>query len=147
MAESDDVRVADVRATFRHSAGRLGSRFLTALRDEGRVLGWRTGTPSRVMVPPKDIGLPGEWVEVGPGARLEAYAPVEWLAEAGVADDDGSCLALVRLDGADTALLTRLRPGAALGALPVGQRLVVRMAEQRSGTIADLWFEPVGTSA
>ncbi len=67
-------------ATFRHSAGRLGSRYLAALRDDGKILGSRTGTPPRVLVPPKDLGTDGEFVEVGPGASLLAFAPNEWLA-------------------------------------------------------------------
>jgi uncharacterized OB-fold protein len=130
----DEVREVDVRATFRHSAGRLGSVFLTALREQ-RLLGWKTGTPARVIVPPKDLGTAGEWVEIGPGARLEAYVPAEWLASS----DDGSCLALVTVDGADTALLARLRPAAA--ALAKGARLTLRFAENRAGRMTDFWFE------
>lgn len=132
------VRSVDVEATFRHSAGRLGTHFLRAIRDEGRILGWRTGNPPRVIVPPKDLGGTGEWVEIGPGARLEAYAPVEWLGDGA---DTASCLALVRLDGADTAMLARLRPTVAPHALPVGTRLVARFAEERQGAVTDFWFE------
>lgn len=137
MDESGDVRIVEVKATFRHSAGRLGTRFLTAIRDEARLLGWRTG--GRVLVPPKDLGLPGEWVAIGPGAVLEAYAPSGWTDAAA----DGSVLALIKPDGADTALLARLRAGAETAeALPVGRRLVARFAEERRGAITDLWFEP-----
>jgi hypothetical protein len=93
--------------------------------------------PARVLVPPKDLGGKGEWVAIGPGARLDAYAPVDWLES-----KDDSCLALVTIDGADTALLVRLRPAAAAGALALGARLTVRFAETRSGTMADFWFEP-----
>jgi uncharacterized OB-fold protein len=138
MDESDDVRVVDVKATFRHSAGRLGTRFLAAIRDEARLLGWRTGNPARVLVPPKDLGLSGEWVEIGPGATLEAYAPTEWLRPPA----DGFGLALVRIDGADTAMLAQLRPAPTTAdALPLGLRLVAHFAEARSGAITDFWFE------
>ena len=132
-----DVRAVDVRASFRHSAGKLGSVFLSALRDK-RLLGWRSGTPARVTVPPKDLGVAGEWIEIGPGARLETYAPRDWYADS----DDDSCLALVTIDGADAALLTRLRPPTAAGALPIGTRLTVRFAAERHGAITDFWFEP-----
>lgn len=138
MPPFDAVRTVDVEATFRHSAGRLGTHFLKAIRDERKFLGWRAGNPSRVIVPPKDLGGPGEWVEIGPGARLEAYAPAEWLGDGA---DTGSCLALVRLDGADTAILARLRPATTPEALPVGTRLVARFAEERQGAITDFWFE------
>jgi hypothetical protein len=138
MPSADDIRVVEVEATFRHSAGRLGTRFLTAIRDEARLLGWRTGSPPRVIVPPKDLGGDGEWVAIGPGATLEAYVPADWLPPGG----DGATLALVRPDGADTAMLARLRPAFALGALAPGARLVLRFAATRTGTMTDLWFEP-----
>lgn len=141
MAE-DDVRSVDVKAVFRHSAGELGSHYLTTLRDEGQLLGWRSGRPPIVRIPPKDLGLPGSWVDVGPGATLEAYAPRDWLQAAGAEEwEDGSCLALVRPDGADTAMLARLRPAAASAVMGVGQRLTAHFAERRSGSATDVWFE------
>jgi uncharacterized OB-fold protein len=135
---SDEVRAVAVEATFRHSAGRLGTQFLRAIREEGRLYGWRTGTPPRVTVPPKDFGTQGEWVAIGPGARLEAFAPADWTGEG---EDD--CLALVTPDGADTPLVARLRPAAAAGALTSGARLVAHFAAERQGAMTDLWFEPV----
>jgi hypothetical protein len=116
-------------ATFRHSAGRLGSRYLSALRDDGKILGWRTGTPPRVLVPPKDLGGDGEFVEVGPGAGLLAFAPTEWLA----APSGDGVLGLVALDGADTPLFARVRAAAPA----IGMRLIARF-----GGATDIWFEP-----
>jgi hypothetical protein len=135
-----EVRVLNVRAPFRHSAGRLGSEFLQALRER-RLLGLRTG--SQVIVPPRDLGASGAWVEIGPGARLEAYAPADWVD----GGDAGSCLALVTVDGADTALLARLRPAAPAGALAKGTRLTLRFADTPRGSMTDFWFEPAGTGA
>ena len=121
------------RAVFRHSAGRLGSQWLTALHEQREILGWRTGTPPRVVVPPKDFGTKGEFIEVGPGARLLAFAPADWVAEPG----GPGVLGLVMLDGADTPLYARV-----LGASPkTGMRLTACIAETPAGTGADLWFE------
>jgi hypothetical protein len=139
---AEEVRAVAVEAVFRHSAGRLGSHFLKAIRDEQRLLGWRTGTPPRVVVPPKDLGTPGEWVPLGPGARLEAYAPVDWTHDAGIAPDNGAVLALVTLDGADTALLARIRSATDAGAMAIGTRLIAHFADERQGTMTDFWFEP-----
>jgi hypothetical protein len=132
-ASDAEVRVLDVRAPFRHSAGRLGSEFLQALRER-RLLGLRAG--DQVIVPPRDFGARGEWVAIGPGARLEAYAPADWV------DGGGSCLALVTVDGADTALLARLRPAAPAGALAKGTRLTLQFADKPRGSMTDFWFEP-----
>ncbi len=140
MPPFDAVRTIEVEAAFRHSAGRLGSHFLKSIRDEARLLGWRTGDPPRVIVPPKDLGGMGEWVALGPRAVLEAYAPWEWRG-ADVATE--TCLALVRLDGADTALLAFLKPGYSVGAVAVGTRLIARFAQERRGAITDFWFEVV----
>lgn len=142
MSGEDEMRVVDVQALFRHSAGRLGSHFLKTLRDEARFVGWRSGSPARVAVPPRDLGVDGEWIAVGPEAILEAYAPDEWLSDLGKPCADGSCLALVRLSGADTALLARLKSHGQ--ALRLGQRLVARFVDARTGSMSDVWFEPTG---
>lgn len=144
-AQGEEVRTVEVHATFRHSAGRLGTYYLTVIRDEGRFVGWRSGNPPRVQVPPKDLGVPGEWVEVGPCATLEAYAPTAWVIPPGGRDDRaGSALALVRIDGADTAMLARLSWDES-EALAPGSRLVARFADERVGAVTDFWFEPEGS--
>lgn len=139
-----DERTVEVHARFRHSAGRLGTHFLSVIRDQGCLVAWRTGNPSLVMIPPKDVGTAGEWVEVGPGATLEAYAPTDWVARE-IGDGDGSpaTLALVQIDGADTAILAWLRPPVpAARDLAPGTRLVSRFAKERAGAVTDFWFEP-----
>ena len=119
-------------AVFRHSAGRLGSQWLTALRREGKVLGWRTGTPPRVLVPPKDLGTPGEFVDVGPGAQLLAFAPADWVD----ATQSSGVLGLVAFDGADTPMFARVHDDAPT----MGMRLRACVAKQPVGNAADLWF-------
>ena len=114
-------------AIRREGSAAISSR---AIRDEARFVGWRTG--GRVVAPPKDAGGPGDWVAIGPGAVLEAYAPAEWLADIGNVAEDGSYLALVTLDGADTAMLARLRPVPGVDGSPIGTR--VSLASRTSGS-------------
>ncbi len=141
-ASSGDI-AEDWNMPFRHSAGRVGSIFLTALR-EGRLLGWRGGTPSRIHLPPPPMASDqGEWVVVGPGARLIAYAAAELEFPQFRTIDDGCVLALVRVDGTDTAFLSRLRLAAHATALPSMAPLTLHFAEQRTGSLRDFWFEPV----
>lgn len=139
MPESTARTVTEAwNVVFRHSAGRLGSHFLRSL-GERRIVGWKSGAPARVRVPPRDLGLPGEWIDVGPGATLIAFAPPGWVDRT---DDEASgCVALVRPDGADTAMLARVR--GPLAALATGARLVARFDDSPRGAITDLWFEPV----
>lgn len=129
--------VEDWRAIFRHSAGRLGSQYLRALRDEGRLLGWRVSRTGTVHVPPKDCGEPGEFVDVGPGGRLLTVA-----RDASVVDENGRRTALgrVAIDGASAPLFVRVRYDE--GAVPrPGTRVRIAFASQRVGSSSDFWFE------
>jgi hypothetical protein len=122
---------------FRYAAGQAGSRFLVALRDEMRVLGSRCRQCGRVAVPIRPF-CPACGrddlvdTEVGPLGTL-----VSWTET-----PDQRCYALVRLDGSDTPLLHRLLP--ASGGRTTGQRVRLRFADSRSGSILDIeGFEPM----
>jgi uncharacterized OB-fold protein len=111
--------------TYRRSVGPVLGRFLAGLR-EGRIEGVRA-RDGRVLVPPAESDergqATGEWVAVGPEGVVVTHAP-GW--------------ALVRLDGADTALLHRVA-----GAVVSGQRVRARWRAERVGSIHDLeCFEP-----
>ncbi len=116
--------------TFRYAAGRVVGRFLVTLRDEGRLLGRRCAGCDRVACPPRPTCARcgddrGVLEEVGPVGTL-----VSWT------EQRGEALGLVRLDGADTALLHRLLGPS--GPPRIGARCRARFAEERSGTVLDL---------
>ena len=102
MTLEDAVPVAvegRIKIPYRWPAGKLGTHFLAALRDEAQILGLRCPACRRVHVPPRPNcprcgGTMGEWVRVGPGGRL-----VSWTRRG------ETVFALVRLDGADTDLV------------------------------------------
>lgn len=134
---------------YRHALGETTSRFLSALQ-EGKILGRRT-IDGRVLVPARSYddrthSATGEWVEVANEGTVEmstiVYEPFKSLPE------PPYCLAYVLLDGADTALVGYLRgvdladQAAAVDAVKIGTRVVVRFAENPVGTAADYWFEP-----
>jgi uncharacterized OB-fold protein len=111
--------VSSWEPAFRHSAGRRGSHFIRAMREEGRLLGWKTARLG-VTVPPIESGGPGEWVEVGPGAILIGHAP--WGAPVGDSGED-TVLAAVKIDGVDTMVYARVTCDDA-SSLQAGTRLV-----------------------
>lgn len=133
--EADDILIENWRGGFRHSAGRLGSHYLRTLRDESRLVGWRTGQPAKVLVPPKDLGDEGEWVNVGPGATLRSA----------ILRDDGSqfALARVQLDGADSVMFARVDTSDAKGDLKIGDRLTVHFAPIDDAGRRAYWFKPM----
>ncbi len=124
-----------IRIPYRWPAGRLGTHFLAALRDEGRILGLRCAACDVVHVPPRPSCIecgktPSDWVPVGPGGTLRA-----WTLRGDAA------YGLVHLDGATTWMTHRLL---SIDPLAHGQRVVAVFAEARIGAITDLvGFRPL----
>ncbi|REK88974.1 DNA-binding protein [Streptomyces inhibens] len=141
-----EVRTAPlvVEFPFTRSLGPVQSAFLTGLRER-TVLGVR-GSDGRVVVPPAEYDPVTaeeirELVQVGASGTVTTWA---WNP----APRRGQPLAtpfawvLVRLDGADTALLHALdAPGP--DAVHTGMRVRIRWAAERTGAITDIaCFEP-----
>ncbi|MFJ4777825.1 Zn-ribbon domain-containing OB-fold protein [Streptomyces sp. NPDC088762] len=133
-----------VEFPFTRSLGPVQSAFLTGLR-EGVVLGVRT-SDGAVMVPPVEYDPVTaeeirELVEVGVTGTVTTWA---WNASPRPQQplDTPFAWVLVRLDGADTALLHALdAPGP--DAVHTGMRVRIRWAADRSGAITDIaCFEP-----
>ncbi|MEU9121514.1 OB-fold domain-containing protein [Streptomyces sp. NPDC048506] len=128
-----------VEFPFTRSLGPVQSAFLTGLRER-TVLGVRAGD-GRVVVPPTEYDPVTaeeirDLVEVGTGGTVTTWAwnptprrgqplttPFAWV--------------LVRLDGADTALLHALdAPGP--DAVHTGMRVRIRWAAERTGALTDI---------
>ncbi|MBN2158378.1 MAG: Zn-ribbon domain-containing OB-fold protein [Spirochaetes bacterium] len=130
-------------------AGDTASRFFISLRDEKKIIATRCMTCGKTYLPPRK-SCPAcftgdtEWVDVSDEGTLlsftvarrqfasiprELKAPVIW--------------GLVKLDGADTALLHYLgdvKPED----VSIGMRVKAVFAEERKGTIRDIsHFRPV----
>ncbi|MFC9926408.1 Zn-ribbon domain-containing OB-fold protein [Streptomyces sp. NPDC127190] len=133
-----------VEFPFTRSLGPVQSAFLTGLRERV-VLGVRTSA-GRTLVPPVEYDPETaaelrELVEVAPTGTVTTWA---WNHAPRRGQPLGTPFAwvLVRLDGADTALLHALdAPGP--DAVRTGMRVRVRWAAQRTGAITDIaCFEP-----
>lgn len=133
-----------VEFPFTRSLGPVQSAFLTGLRERV-VLGVRT-SDGRTLVPPVEYDPVTaeeirDLVEVAPTGTVTTWA---WnhAPRRDQPLDTPFAWALVRLDGADTALLHALdAPGP--DAVHTGMRVRVRWAEERTGAITDIaCFEP-----
>ncbi|MBL1096797.1 Zn-ribbon domain-containing OB-fold protein [Streptomyces coffeae] len=128
-----------VEFPFTRSLGPVQSAFLTGLRER-TVLGVRT-TDGRVLVPPVEYDPVTadelrDLVEVAPTGTVTTWA---WnpSPSRGQPLDTPFAWALVRLDGADTALLHALdAPGPE--AVHTGMRVRIRWAPERTGAITDI---------
>ncbi|MGW7555753.1 OB-fold domain-containing protein [Streptomyces rimosus] len=133
-----------VEFPFTRSLGPVQSAFLTGLRER-TVLGVRTAD-GRVLVPPVEYDPATaeeirDLVEVGTTGTVTTWA---WnpAPRRGQPLDTPFAWVLVRLDGADTALLHAL-DAAGPDAVHTGMRVRVRWAGERTGAITDIaCFEP-----
>jgi uncharacterized protein len=136
--------------TYDHALGETASFFYTEIRDHARIMGRRSANNGRVLVPPRAFSdetlLPTtDWVEVGPGGRIEAFTMV--YERFNNLPDPPYAFGYVLLDGADTALggyfkgVDLTDPEAAAARLAIGTRVVTKFAEQRKGDGLDFWYE------
>ena len=118
-----------IRIPFRFATGAVTSRFLQALADDAVILGSRCGECSRVACPARSC-CPWCCADV---SELEPVGPAGVLVAMTRTSNRGA-YALVRLDGADGALVHRL-----IGdELARGTRVVATFAEERHGSITDI---------
>ena len=142
MPENEVLHAAHrLEYPYSRSVGPVIGGFLTGLR-EGRLLGVR-GAGGTVIVPPTEYDPitgddTGELVEVGPGGTVESWA---WVARPLPKHPLSRpfAWALIRLDGADTAMLHVVDAGGP-DQLVRGDRVTVkfRPAGERVGAMADI---------
>ncbi|WP_246147950.1 Zn-ribbon domain-containing OB-fold protein [Nonomuraea turkmeniaca] len=130
---------------YTRTTGPVIGRFLSELRGR-RIVGARTAE-GRVLVPPLEYdpatGEPvtGEYVEVGPAGTVTAWA---WVHEPldGHPLDRPFAWALIKLDGADTALVHAVCPEHPK-AMEAGMRVWPIWRDQPTGHITDIsYFAP-----
>ena len=134
----------EIEFDYTRSLGPVLSRFMTALTGR-RILGTR-GADGRVHAPPFEYDPvssepPGELIEVGPEGTVVSWS---WMPEPleGQPLADPFAWALIRLDGADTAMLHAVDAGSA-AAMRAGLRVRPRWSASRVGSIRDIaCFEP-----
>lgn len=136
--------------TYDHALGETASYFFVQIRDNKRLFGRRCANNGRVLVPPRAFSdetlLPTtEWVEVGPGGRIEAFTMV--YEAFNNLPDPPYAFGYVLLDGADTALggyfkgVDLTDPDAAAQRLAIGTRVTTKFADVRKGDSLDFWYE------
>jgi len=129
---------------YTRSLGPTLSRFMTALAGR-QILGSR-GADGRVHAPPFEFDPvtfdpPDELVPVGPEGTVTTWSWAPQPLE-GQPLPHPFAWALIRLDGADTAMLHAVDAGSA-AAMRTGMRVRPRWAGQRAGDIRDIvCFEP-----
>jgi uncharacterized OB-fold protein len=137
------LHVLEFPGGYTRSTGPVIGRFLTGLRD-GRIFGVRA-EDGRVLVPPSEYDpltaaplgdSAADWVEVGPAGTVTTWT---WVDEPRAEHplDRPFGWALVRLDGAGSALLHAVDAGSK-AAMATGMRVHVVWRTERTGSITDI---------
>lgn len=137
-----------VEYAYRRSVGPVLGRFFTELRER-RIVGIRRDDGS-VLVPPAEYDPDSgealsEIVPVGPTGIVTSWA---WVSKPSAKHpfDRPFAWALIRLDGADTALLHTVDSGGE-SAMSTGMRVRPRWRKETKGEIHDIeCFEPEDAS-
>ncbi len=131
------------------TSGKTGSRFLTELRDNQRIMGLKCSECNVVYVPPKSVCTCyrqlDEWIEVSSEGVLTAFTVVnENYSDLYQPKKAPYGLGIIKLDGADTGLC-HFVDGTDPVKLTVGTRVKAVFKENREASILDIdHFEVVG---
>jgi uncharacterized protein len=130
---------------YTRSVGPLLSQFFTALRER-RILGVR-GSDGRVLVPPAEYDpvTYAQLTEVVPVKSVGTVLSWTWQSHPleGQPLDKPFAWALIKLDGADTALLHAVDAGTS-DAISTGARVHVHWADEPTGAITDIAYFALG---
>jgi len=133
---------------YQYFAGRIGSKFIIALRDKKKILGVRCNKCDKVFVPPRQTcercfeDLSENWVELSDIGEVTNFTVVRY--------DDGHLprkppyvLALIKLDGADTPM-AHILDGVPPEKVKIGMKVKAVFAAETTNTLLDIdHFEPV----
>ena len=131
-----------------YTAGAVGTKVLTNLRDKKKILGMRCPTCNRVYVPARSTCQEcfeqiDEWVEVSDRGTVQTYTVVH---------EPNPCqpvepplvYGIVQLDGADNGFVHMLG-GVDIEHLHIGMRVQAVFRKERTGSILDIqYFKPLG---
>jgi len=148
--ESADAYVIEGKLALPYSyfAGRVGSTFITTLRDSKQILGVRCDTCNKVFVPPRQTcercmaDIRENWVPVENTGEVVNFTVVRYN-DKHLPREAPYILALIKLDGADTPMV-HILDEVDSDAVKDGLRVEAVLSEKTTSTILDIdHFKPV----
>lgn len=132
---------------YTYFAGRVGSRFITTLRDQHKIMGVRCAACDTVFVPPRQTcerclsDLTDSWCEVGSRGRVVNFTVVRY-PDRHLPRPVPFVLAMILLEGADTPIV-HLLEGIPPEQVAVDMAVEAVFAETTTNTIRDIdHFKP-----
>ena len=132
---------------YQYFAGRVGSRFLIALRDRKQILGVKCNRCDRVFVPPRQTcercleNLSENWVELSEEGEVTNFTVVRY-SDGHLPRKPPYILALIKLGGADTPL-PHILEGVEPDKVKIGMKVKAVFAAESTNTLLDIdHFDP-----
>ena len=133
---------------YTYFAGRVGSKFLTTIRDEKKIMGIKCHKCNQVFVPPRQIcdvcmeDIRDNWVDVQNTGEVTNFTVIRY-DDKHLPRKAPYVMAVIKLDGADTSLVHVLG-GIDVDKAKIGMKVEAVFAEESTSTILDIdHFKPV----
>ena len=133
---------------YTYFAGRVGSTFITTLRDSKKILGVRCDACSKVFVPPRQTcercmtDIRENWVQVENTGEVVNFTVVRY-SDKHLPRKIPYILAMIQLDGADMPLV-HILDEVKIENVKSGMRVEAVFSENPTNTILDIdHFKPV----
>ncbi|MCP4728320.1 MAG: Zn-ribbon domain-containing OB-fold protein [bacterium] len=148
--ENSDSFVVDGKLAlpYTYFAGRVGSKFLTTIRDEKKIMGIKCNTCNKVYIPPRqncDVcmeDIKDNWVDVKDTGEITNFTIVRY-EDKHLPKKPPYVLAMIKLEGADSPM-AHIVEGVDLDKVKVGLKVKAVFAEESTSTLLDIdHFEPV----
>jgi uncharacterized OB-fold protein len=133
---------------YTYFAGRVGSTFITTLRDQRKIMGVKCNACSKVFVPPRQTcercmeDIRNNWVTLSDTGEVVNFTVVRY-DDKHLPRKAPFVLAMIKLDGADTPM-AHIVEGIDPENMTEGLKVKAVFADQTTNTILDIdHFEPV----
>jgi uncharacterized OB-fold protein len=133
---------------YTYFAGRVGSTFITTLRDQRKIMGVKCNACSKVFVPPRQTcercmeDIRDNWVTLSDTGEVVNFTVVRY-DDKHLPRKAPFVLAMIKLDGADTPM-AHIVEGIEPENMTEGLKVKAVFADQTTNTILDIdHFEPV----
>jgi uncharacterized OB-fold protein len=127
---------------YSYFAGRVGSKFLTTIRDEKKIMGIKCNKCNKVFVPPRQTcdvcmeDIRDNWVDVQNTGKVTNFTVVRY-DDKHLPKKAPYVLAMIQLDGADTPLV-HVVEGIDLDKAKIGMKVQAVFAKETTNTILDI---------
>ncbi len=142
--DTTDRFVADGKLAlpYTYFAGRVGSKFLTTIRDEKKIMGIKCNKCNKVFVPPRQTcdvcmeDIRDNWADVQNSGKVTNFTVVRY-DDKHLPKKAPYVLAMIQLDGADTSLV-HVVEGIDPDKAKIGMKVQAVFADETTSTILDI---------